>query len=100
LQWGTSAAGGGNYWAVASWLADGQGGPAFYSQLVQVKPGDVFVGVMTLTGQSPNGLSYNCEFQMFFVTSQQSRDDAKESAPLSGFPTKQLRQSILTRSQS
>jgi hypothetical protein len=63
LQWGPSAAGGGNYWAVASWYADGQGGPAFYSQLVQVNPGDVLTGIMTLTGQSPAGFSYNCEFQ-------------------------------------
>jgi hypothetical protein len=63
LQWGQSAAGGGNYWAVASWYADGQGGPAFYSQLVQVNPGDVLIGVMTLTGQSPSGFSYNCEFR-------------------------------------
>jgi hypothetical protein len=63
LQWGGSAAGGGNYWAVASWYADGQSGQSFYSQLVQVNAGDVLVGVMTLTGQSPNGFSYNCDFQ-------------------------------------
>ena len=29
LQWGPSAAGGGNYWAVASWYVDGQGGHSF-----------------------------------------------------------------------
>jgi hypothetical protein len=63
LQWGSSAAGGGNYWAVASWYADGQGGQAFHSQLTQVKPGDVLVGVMTLTGHSASGSSYNCVFQ-------------------------------------
>ena len=62
LQWGVSAAGGGDYWAVASWYADGQGGQAFYSTLVQVNPGDVLVGIMTLTGQSAAGFSYNCEF--------------------------------------
>jgi len=63
LQWGPSGAGGGNFWAVASWYADGQGGPAFFSQLVQVNPGDTLTGVMTLTGQSPQGFNYNCEFQ-------------------------------------
>jgi hypothetical protein len=62
LQWGVSAAGGGNYWAVASWYADGQGGPAFHSSLVRVNPGDVLTGVMTLTGHSAAGYSYNCEF--------------------------------------
>ena len=63
LQWGVSAAGGGNYWGVASWYADGQGGPAFHSTLVQVNPGDVLVGVMTLTNQSGSSFSYNCLFQ-------------------------------------
>jgi hypothetical protein len=63
LQWGSSAAGGGSYWAVASWYADGQGGSAFHSNLVRVNPGDVLVGVMTLTGQSGNQFSYNCVFQ-------------------------------------
>jgi hypothetical protein len=63
LQWGSSAAGGGNYWAVASWYADGQGGQAFHSQLTQVNPGDVLIGVMTLTGHSASGFSYNCVFQ-------------------------------------
>ena len=51
LQWGPSAAGGGNYWAVASWYADGQTGHSFYSSLVRVNPGDVLVGVMAITGQ-------------------------------------------------
>ena len=31
LQWGGLLLGG-NYWTVASWYVDGQGGPAFYSQ--------------------------------------------------------------------
>lgn len=63
LQWGVSAAGGGNYWSVASWYVDGQGGPAFHSSLVRVNPGDVLIGVMTLTSQSAQGFSYNCQFQ-------------------------------------
>ena len=62
LQWGPSAAGGGDYWAIASWYADGQGGVAFYSALTQVNPGDVLTGVMTLTGSDTNGYSYDCVF--------------------------------------
>jgi hypothetical protein len=69
LQWGPSADGGGNYWSVASWYADGQGGPAFKTPLVQVNPGDVLVGVITLTGQSSSGFSYNCQFQGIANTS-------------------------------
>jgi len=63
LQWGPSGAGGGNNWSVASWYADGQTGQSFYSSLVNVNVGDLLVGVMTLTGQSAAGFSYNCEFQ-------------------------------------
>ena len=63
LQWGPSAAGGGAYWAVASWYVDGQGGPAFHSPLVPVSAGATLVGVMELTGQSNSGFSYNCYFE-------------------------------------
>ncbi len=62
LQWGPSAAGGGDYWAVASWYADGQGGQANYSTLVKVQPGQDLIGVMALAGHSPGGFSYKCEF--------------------------------------
>jgi hypothetical protein len=63
LQWGSSAAGGGNFWAVASWYADGQNGPASYSSLVRVNPGRTLVGVMTLTAQNGGLFNYHCEFQ-------------------------------------
>ena len=62
LQWGPSAAGGGSYWSVASWYADGQSGVSFHSSLVRVNAGDVLVGVMTLTGQANGKFNYNCEF--------------------------------------
>ena len=69
LQWGQSAAGGGNHWSVASWYVDGQGGQAFHTNLVGVNPGDVLIGVMRLTGQSASGFNYNCEFQGIANTS-------------------------------
>jgi hypothetical protein len=68
LQWGSNGAFGGNYWLVASWYADGQSGQSFYSQDVQVKPGDTLVGVMTLTQHSGTQFSYNCEFQGIAAT--------------------------------
>lgn len=63
LQFGPSAAGGGNFWAVASWYVDGQGGIANHSTLVRVNPGDVLVGIMRLTGSGPNGFDYDCVFE-------------------------------------
>jgi hypothetical protein len=63
LQWGVSAAGGGNYWSIASWYVDGQGGPAFHSQLIPDSVGTELIGVMTMTGQQGNLFSYNCNFQ-------------------------------------
>jgi hypothetical protein len=61
LQWGVSAAGGGNYWAVASWFVDNSG-HAFHTNLVQVSEGDLLDGHMALTGQAPNSFSYSSEF--------------------------------------
>jgi hypothetical protein len=57
LQYGTSAAGGGNYWAIASWLV---GTSAYHSPLVTVKSGDELDGYteQTATGST---LDYTSE---------------------------------------
>jgi hypothetical protein len=62
LQWGPSFAGGGAFWSVASWFVLGNG-QAFFTTPVPVNPGDVLVGVMTLTGQGNGLFSYQSEFQ-------------------------------------
>ncbi len=62
LQWGSSAAGGGSYWSVASWYVT-SGGQAFHTNLVRVNEGDTLIGVMSLTGQSGGSFSYTSEFQ-------------------------------------
>ena len=54
---------------VASWYADGQCGQLVLLLPGQVNAGDVLIGVMTLTGQSAQRLSYNCEFQGIANTS-------------------------------
>jgi len=61
LQWGRSAAGGGQTWAVASWYVT-SGGQAFHTSLTPVNVGDTLVGIMTLTGQSAKNFNYKCEF--------------------------------------
>jgi hypothetical protein len=48
LQYGASAAGGGNYWAIASWNCC-PSGTADYSTLVTVKPGDEISGAIEST---------------------------------------------------
>ncbi|MER5175760.1 MAG: hypothetical protein ABJB76_00280, partial [Candidatus Nitrosocosmicus sp.] len=63
LQWGQSAAGGGDYWSVASWYVDSSTGPAFHSSLVRVNPGDTLIGIMTLSSQNGASFNYNCVFQ-------------------------------------
>lgn len=68
LQWGTSAAGGGPFWSVASWYVT-SGGQAFHTQLVQVNEGDTLVGVMSLAGQTGNSFSYVSEFEGMANTS-------------------------------
>jgi len=63
LQWGSSAAGGGQFWSVASWYADGQNGQSFFSTLVRVNVNDTLIGVMTLVAQNGTAFDYSCEFQ-------------------------------------
>jgi len=46
LQWGKSAAGGGAYWAIASWFVSSSN--AVYSQILKVAVGDTILGNMTL----------------------------------------------------
>jgi hypothetical protein len=62
LQWGPSAAGGGRYWAVASWYVTSRG-QAFHTPLVRVEPGDELVGVMELLGERDGKYSYSCELR-------------------------------------
>ena len=50
LQWGVGAAGGGDYWAIASWLVAGS--TAYISPLETVSAGDQLVGVNEVTSQS------------------------------------------------
>lgn len=68
LQWGGgSSAGGGSYWSITNWYV-GSDGSALYGPLVQVNPGDVLEGVMTLTGQSTSGFSYLSQFTGYPTT--------------------------------
>jgi hypothetical protein len=62
LQWGPSAAGGGSYWAIASWYVT-SGGQAFHTNLIEIGAGSNLTGVMTLTGRSGGLFNYMSEFQ-------------------------------------
>ena len=62
LQWGTSGAGGGAFWSIASWHVDSQR-HAFCTPAVPVNPGDAVTGLMTMTGAYNDGThNYRCEF--------------------------------------
>jgi len=62
LPGGSSDAGGGDYWSIANWYADGQGGAAVKSKVIRVSPGTVLTGVMTCTRQTATGFDYMCKF--------------------------------------
>jgi hypothetical protein len=63
LQWGVSAAGGGQYWSIGSWFVDGQGGAGHFTKLTPVNPTDRLIGAMVITGSSPfGGFNYQCGF--------------------------------------
>lgn len=61
LQWGPSAAGGGNYWAIVNWYVSANGS-ALFSNLVRVNPGTVLKGIMTQTGTTGSNYNYTSAF--------------------------------------
>jgi hypothetical protein len=80
LQWGVSAAGGGNYWSVTNWYVNGQGGSAVFGALAKVNPGDKLLGIMTLMSQSGNLFSYGSSFIGFPAASDLVVQDIDELA--------------------
>ncbi|KAJ7920213.1 hypothetical protein B0H13DRAFT_1867847 [Mycena leptocephala] len=60
LQWGGSAAGGGQFWAVASWYI--YPGGTFFTPLVTVSTGQSLHGAIRLVGANGNAFSYLCQF--------------------------------------
>jgi hypothetical protein len=61
LQWGISHAGGGPYWAIGNWYIDTTG-HACFSKLVQVQPGEVLTGVISMAQQNNDAFSYVSSF--------------------------------------
>ncbi|KAJ7779777.1 hypothetical protein B0H16DRAFT_725521 [Mycena metata] len=60
LQFGGSAAGGGSYWAVATWYLDSAN--TFFTTPVQTSAGATLNGVITLTGSSGSSYNYLSQF--------------------------------------
>jgi hypothetical protein len=66
LQYGVSAAGGGQYWAIASWYVTGNQG--YVSSLNYVTPGTFLDGEIGLLARRKNHFSYTCEFYNYSTT--------------------------------
>ncbi|KAF8319995.1 hypothetical protein DL93DRAFT_2074321 [Clavulina sp. PMI_390] len=60
LQWGGSAAGGGAYWAIATWYVTGSN--AYYTTPYSVSVGQSLVGIINLTSSSGSSYNYLSEF--------------------------------------
>ena len=60
LQYGVSADGGGEYWAVASWYVTGN--QSFVSKLTSVATGQSLTGVIKLLAQKNSLANYSCQF--------------------------------------
>ncbi|HVI47901.1 MAG TPA: hypothetical protein VM802_23740 [Chitinophaga sp.] len=59
LQWGPSAAGGGNYWTIANWYV---GGATVFSSLIRVNPGTNLQGIMSRISGNNSTSSYTSVF--------------------------------------
>ncbi|KAF8319993.1 hypothetical protein DL93DRAFT_1920478 [Clavulina sp. PMI_390] len=60
LQWGGSAAGGGAYWAIATWYVTGSN--AYYTTPYSVSVGQTLVGIINLSSSSGSSYNYLSEF--------------------------------------
>jgi hypothetical protein len=67
LQWGSSYAGGGNYWSISNWYADGQFGSSVVKAPTKVNPGDVITGVITCTDTSTTTSGTTYTYKSSFV---------------------------------
>jgi hypothetical protein len=63
LQWGASAAGGGDYWSVASWYIGGTTGAVFHGESVPVNVGDELTGFIRLANRQRAHCDYRCGFE-------------------------------------
>jgi len=60
LQWGSSAAGGGKYWAITNWFVSSK--QTFYGTLETVTAGTKLQGVMQETGTTGSNYNYTSSF--------------------------------------
>lgn len=60
LQWGVSSAGGGAYWSITNWYVGTS--TVLSMPLVEVSPGQVLDGIMTLTGDTGSNRNYQSAF--------------------------------------
>ncbi|KAJ6532640.1 hypothetical protein B0H19DRAFT_1188067 [Mycena capillaripes] len=60
LQFGPSAAGGGSFWAVATWYLDDSN--TFFTTPVRTSAGATLNGIITLTSSSGSSFNYNSQF--------------------------------------
>ena len=67
LQYGFSAAGGGEYWGIASWYVIGTS-HAFHTAVSPVSPGESLTGIIQLTQHQGKTCSYTCKFSGFSST--------------------------------
>ncbi|KAF4611241.1 hypothetical protein D9613_006479 [Agrocybe pediades] len=66
LQFGSTPAGGGNYWAVASWYLVGS--QTYYTVPAQVKAGQSLTGVMSLMSTTLNGPTVSYHWKSVFTS--------------------------------
>jgi hypothetical protein len=76
LQYGSSAAGGGDYWAITSWYVVGN--QAYTAPYIYYVPVGTFLGgQIHLIGQAKRNFSYSCDFYGYSGTTLTVRDVEK-----------------------
>jgi hypothetical protein len=81
LQFGTSTAGGGTYWAIASWNCC-MIGTAWFSHLVKVNPGDTILGA--ITSRCEKGLNYCADWKVISEDQTTGKKTILSKTPAAG----------------
>lgn len=65
LQWGKSAAGGGDYWSISNWYTDGKESSTCYTDPVRVEPGQTLRANIQLLAQVDRSFTYMALFENY-----------------------------------
>jgi len=91
LQWGPSAAGGGQFWSAASWELDNPNGVVLKTTVIRVSAGDTISGIIQGNTPCPSGACQSWSV----ITKDTTTGQSKTITDFAGFVYKQANSGVL-----